>query len=570
MSRRVHLPALVSLLALVACGTHHTDLDLDTDTPDGVAATTPDGGEGLTVDPADGSDLPDGGEGVTVDPATGEVVAEAGGTDGGAAVGGTAAAGEHGARFAWDEAAADLDLDADLRGGKVATGAAGPWATRVAGYGGGGALAASPGRGSPRGGAGGMARRAPAKEVSAAHAVEPGLGALGYADADMPAMDVMEESMPVLRDGRRPAPTPAAAPALKAGSTDDNADLAAYTAFVAEFTSSGRVHAPVDTLDISDARSLVVTDPVGRPVPGAQVSVTDLATDRLVWTGTTYGDGSAPWYPHLRAGLLGEPDVDGSLGYAVQAHHDGVFTTQVVGAQADTVRLTLDESATGPTRLDVVFLIDTTGSMGDEIERIKSTLLSTTAKVRGLDRDVDLQYGAVLYRDIGDEYVTKAHPLTGDIEGFDRALQTIRANGGGDGPESLNQGMAVAVDTMDWREDAAKLVFVVADAPPHMDYQGDVSYGRSALAALHKGIRIHTVAASGLDDHGSLVFRQTAQLSQGKFIFIEYGSGAASAADHGVRGPVASNNLDDILYREIKSEVVGWGDGGGLARRYRR
>ena len=362
---------------------------------------------------------------------------------------------------------------------------------------------------------------------------------------------------------------PVAQSALKAGSTDDNADLDAYRAFVEEWTAPGRLHAAFDTLDISDARTLVVTDPVGRPVPGAQVSVTDLATDTLVWTGTTYGDGTAPWYPHLRAGLLGEPDVDGSMGYAVQAHHDGVFTTQMVGARDDVVRLTLDESATGPTKVDVVFLIDTTGSMGDEIHRIKSTLLSTTAKVRGLDRDVDLQYGAVLYRDLGDEYVTRAHPLTGDIQGFDGALQGIQANGGGDGPESLNQGLAVAVDTMDWREDSAKLVFVVADAPPHMDYQGDVTYGRSALAALHKGIRIHTVAASGLDDHGSLVFRQTAQLSQGKFIFIEYGSTAASAADHGVRGQVASNNLDDILYREIEAEVTGWGEGGGVAHRSR-
>jgi hypothetical protein len=564
MSRRVHLPALVSLLALVACGTHHPDLDLDTDSPDGV--TTPDGGEGLTVDPADGSALPDGGEGVTVDPATGEVVAHAANPAGGEA-------GEHGERFNWDEAAASLDLDAELRGGKVAEGKAGPWTTRTsgggAGYGAaldGSAVAGPGGSAMRRGGRGGLlAKRAPAKDrVSSAPA--PELEALGYADADMPVMDVSEEEMPVLRDGRRTAQ----APGLKAGSTDDNADIAAYTAFISEFTAPGRIHGAVDTLDISDARELVVSDPLGRPVPGAQVSVTDLATDRLVWTGTTYGDGTAPWYPHLRAGLLGEADVDGSLGYAVQAHHDGVFTTQIVGAQSDTVRLTLDESSTGPTKLDVVFLIDTTGSMGDEIERIKSTLLSTTAKVRGLDRNVDLQYGAVLYRDIGDEYVTKSHPLTGNIQGFDTALQTIRASGGGDGPESLNQGMAVAVDTMDWREDSAKLVFVVADAPPHMDYQGDVSYGRSALAALHKGIRIHTVAASGLDDHGSLVFRQTAQLSQGKFIFIEYGSTAASAADHGVRGPVASNNLDDILYKEIKSEVVGWGDGGGLARRFRR
>ena len=567
MSRRVHLPALVSLLALVACGIHSPDLALDTDAPEGIAGATPDGGEGISVDPTDGGALPDGGEGVSVDPATGALVADAGGSA-------TGDAGAHGGRFNWDDAAARLALGAELRGGAVVEGHSGPWTTRTSGGGGrygaalaGGGIMDAPRRTGARGGGGRMAKRATAAVGAVAPAPPPPPEALGSAGAEM-EMDAAAGGMPAT--GGRSGRSVAQAPALKAGSTDDNADIAAFTAYVSEQTGAGRFDGAVDTLDISDARSLVVSDPRGRPVPGAQVSVTDLATDRLVWTGTTYGDGTAPWYPHLRAGLLGEPGVDGSLGYAVQAHHDGVFTTQLVGAWSDTVRLTLDASATGPTQLDVVFLIDTTGSMGDEIDRIKSTLLSTTARVRGLDRDVDLQYGAVLYRDIGDEYVTRAHPLTGDIQGFDKALQTIRASGGGDGPESLNQGMAVAVDTMAWREDAAKLVFVVADAPPHMDYQGDVSYGRSALAALHKGIRIHTVAASGLDDHGSLVFRQTAQLSQGKFIFIEYGSAAASAADHGVRGPVASNNLDDILYREITSEVVGWGEGPGLARRFRR
>ena len=126
-------------------------------------------------------------------------------------------------------------------------------------------------------------------------------------------------------------------------------------------------------------------------------------------------------------------------------------------------------------------------------------------------------------------------------------------------PESLNQGLAEAVGSLEWREGVAKVAFVIADAPPHTDYQQDISYSRSAASALHEGIRIHTVAASGLNDLGSLVFRQVSQLTRGKFIFIEYGSVAASAADHGVVGSVSSNNLDDIFYRQIRSEIQGWG-----------
>jgi len=202
-------------------------------------------------------------------------------------------------------------------------------------------------------------------------------------------------------------------------------------------------------------------------------------------------------------------------------------------------------------------VIDTTGSMADEIERIKNTLLRVTGKLRALQSDF-IRYGAVLYRDIGDVYLTKAHPFTKEISDFDRALQSVGAGGGGDGPESLNQGLAEAVG-MGWREGAAKVAFLNADAPSHMDYQGDVPYGDSAVKAIGKGIRVHSVAASGLDPVGTLVFRQTAQLTPGKFMFIEYGSKEESASSHGVAGPVKSNNLDDIVYDQIRNELMNWG-----------
>ena len=278
----------------------------------------------------------------------------------------------------------------------------------------------------------------------------------------------------------------------------------------------------------------------------------DAESGQLLWTGHTYGDGRAPFYPSLYA------DSPESRSWLVQAEHQGVVQSLTWDGGEDELSITLDAAVTGPLAIDVCFVIDTTGSMSDEIDRIKQTLLSVTDQLRG-GQEVELRYGAVLYRDLGDEYLTKQHPFTDDLLAFNDALQGIQANGGGDQPESLNQGLAVATSAMEWREGAAKVAFLIADAPPHMDYQDDRTYDRSALAALHSGIRVHTVAASGLDDTGSMVFRQVAQLSRGQFIFIEYGSTAASAADHGVTGPVASNNLDDIIKAQIQSEIQGWG-----------
>ena len=146
------------------------------------------------------------------------------------------------------------------------------------------------------------------------------------------------------------------------------------------------------------------------------------------------------------------------------------------------------------------------------------------------------------------------------LQAFNSALQGVSAGGGGDLPEALNQGLERAVEGMQWQPDAAKVVFLICDAPPQMRVKGDVLYGDSALRAVGKGLRIHSVAASGLDPLGTLVLRQLAQLTRGKFIFIEYGGTQATAAKHGIGGAVqGGNNLDDILLAQISAEIDGWG-----------
>jgi hypothetical protein len=344
---------------------------------------------------------------------------------------------------------------------------------------------------------------------------------------------------------------PMAAP-LKAGATDDNAEFAEFVKFLSSWSDRADTAGQADLMDVRDRHFVRVTDAKAQPIPTAQVRVTDLGAQRT-WSGTTYGDGRAAFYPRIGTrGIV-------SSSYAVEASFGGQTVRSNWDGKSDLeLKFDADRAIKGAIQLDVVFVIDTTGSMGDEIDRIKGTLVSVTDRLRGLRQEFSLRYGAMLFRDRGDDYVTREIPFTTDIQAFSRLLQSVDAGGGGDIPESVNAALNDAV-AMAWRPGAAKVMFLIGDAAPHMDY-GDATYGEASRVALSKGVRIHSVAASGLEPLGTLIWRQVAQLTRGKFIFIEYGGSAAATADsHGVKGDFKSNNLDDIIYEQVRDEVAGWG-----------
>lgn len=358
-------------------------------------------------------------------------------------------------------------------------------------------------------------------------------------------------------EDRARKPVPQNLPPLRAGATDDNEDFAGFVKFVTAWSDLPSTATQHCRLDVREQRRIRVRDLDENPVPNARVEISDPVSGQTLFTGTTYGDGSLPFYPRVFAS---QAQRASSLRVHVHAG-DARGEAALEPGSTDPVQVYLDRRQ--PPRqavaLDVVFLLDTTSSMSDEIRRIKQTLLKVTRQLRQEARDVDLRYGAVLYRDRLDDYITSHLPLTAQLEQFDEELRQVISDGGGDMPESLNQALAETVHEMQWRDDAARVVFLVADAPPHMDYDDDTPYGDSLKEAVAHGLRIHSVAASGLDDFGSLVFRQIAQFTRGQFIFIQYGSLADSAAAHGVGGQFSGNNLDAIILGRLRWEIENFG-----------
>jgi Mg-chelatase subunit ChlD len=173
--------------------------------------------------------------------------------------------------------------------------------------------------------------------------------------------------------------------------------------------------------------------------------------------------------------------------------------------------------------LDLAFLIDTTGSMGGEIEMVKKKTKDLVAKLASGKPAPIVRVGLVAYRDRGDEYVTKVFPFSDDIDKVVKDITALNAAGGGDTPEAVNQGLHSALNDLKWSDNkkASKLLFLIGDAAPHI-YPGDYSWETESKNAISRGIQINTIGCDGLDSGGTSVFEKIAKLSDGKFETLAY------------------------------------------------
>jgi hypothetical protein len=179
-------------------------------------------------------------------------------------------------------------------------------------------------------------------------------------------------------------------------------------------------------------------------------------------------------------------------------------------------------------KIDVVFAVDTTGSMGGLIDGAKRTVWSIATHIRELDKQADVHIGLVAYRDLGDAYVTKDFALTGDLDAVFAELSSYRAEGGGDIPEDVDAALYDAVHKMQWRDGANKMIFLVGDAPPAS--RGDVpKFDLSARDAAVAQIKLNTIRC-GTDADTAQSWQQIAMLGHGEFSTIQQDGGVQQVA----------------------------------------
>ncbi|HVL02370.1 MAG TPA: vWA domain-containing protein [Dongiaceae bacterium] len=217
------------------------------------------------------------------------------------------------------------------------------------------------------------------------------------------------------------------------------------------------------------------------------------------------------------------------------------------------------QNKTAP-KIEVVFVLDTTGSMGGLIDAAKNNIWSIATSMASAKPAPQIRMGLVAYRDRGDEYVTKVLDLSPDMDSMYAALMDFRAEGGGDGPESVNQALHDAVNRVSWSEDknSYKVIFLVGDAAPHMDYSNDVPYPDTLKIATNKGIVVNCIQAGGETDTRQ-VWQHIASLNQGRYFQVEQsGSAVAVATPFDDKIATLSRQLDEtrVFYGDADTRRV--------------
>lgn len=359
---------------------------------------------------------------------------------------------------------------------------------------------------------------------------------------------------PVPPHGRLPRPPrriqpPVQSGLLTAGEHDDILNSQLYAAYVRD-SNLGQSLPVLPIVDTRHMLSVDVRDKSGRPVPFADVTIH--CSDGNSLSLKTKMDGSVVFFPGLDR-LSPDIRIEASKNGRALSGAENLRLSNGDGGQSLTLRSSIG-GAEKARALDLMLVIDTTGSMSDEIRYLQAELTSIVEDLKERHRHLGVRVGFVFYRDEGDQYVTRTIDFEKDIRKANDILAQQRSGGGGDYPEAMDQALIRAVGAS-WRPDSVKSLVLVADAPPHDD-----KFGRTwtaAEAARAQNIHITPVAASGVGDKAEYVMRAMAAATQSRYLFLTDDSGVGNPHAPPTVACYVVTRLDALLRRVIDSQLSG-------------
>ena len=281
--------------------------------------------------------------------------------------------------------------------------------------------------------------------------------------------------------------------------------------------------------------------------PAANATVTLFRNDTPIWTAKTDNLGRAElWVGAFQK----EKELNTTL-LRLKVNEQWVSTAAISETQMN--RIALDETLPSPTnQVQIAFMVDATGSMGDELEFLKMDLKKVINEVQKTNTQLKISTATVFYRDEGDEYVVKHSPFTEDINQTTEFISQQRADGGGDFPEAVDKAL-VQLNQLQWQPEArTRIAFLVLDAPPHNKPAVISSIQYSVKTAAASGIKLIPVVASGIDKTTEFLMRFIAMYTNGTYVFITDHSGIGNKHLEPSVGEYQVEKLSDLMVRLIK------------------
>lgn len=267
---------------------------------------------------------------------------------------------------------------------------------------------------------------------------------------------------------------------------------------------------------------LQLTNHNGQAVVNAVVKLLD-EKGTLVWQSRTDNTGKAELWDNL---FTARKSANRQLRMVVTYEGQEYPVNNLSSFQQGYNFLSIPATCNDKPAVDIVFVVDATGSMQDEIDYLKAELQDVIQRVKDTLPDADLSLGSVFYRDQGEAYLTRKSPLSSTISRTTDFIQKQDADGGGDNPEAVEEALRVAVEEIDWREEAStRLMFLVLDAPPHQSPEILATLERVTRQAAAQGIRIIPLTCSGIDKSTEYLMRSLALATNGTYTFLTNDSG---------------------------------------------
>lgn len=287
----------------------------------------------------------------------------------------------------------------------------------------------------------------------------------------------------------------------------------------------------------------------GNPMIDAQVELR--RGNSLVWASKTDNLGKA----ELWLNLFEEGSIQSMNEYTLFIDGNAIPGT-VKRINEGVNEITLNVVSEMSHQVDLSFIVDATGSMGDELEFLKDDLLSVIQRTQAENSSIDIRTSTVFYRDEGDDYVVRSSDFSHNLNTTMGFINQQSANGGGDYPEAVHTALETAIRDLQWSLQArTRIAFLLLDAPPHYEPQVVNSIQSQIVNAAQKGIKIIPITASGIDKQTEFLMRFLSISTNGTYVFITDDSGIGEAHLKPSVGEYEVEFLNDLMVRLITQYV---------------